>query len=820
MTLRSPILCASSSPPPVPDAPLRYDPTPSVLNHILPDASHNDSSSNARSVKRTKLADGQPAPSIAARLQQALYHSLDELEQDVKDACTALADSIKTKDRQNALRIPIDDMKALQRISAFQHLVIDMLSRERDSTNPAAKLEVNKSRDNIKLEPTDSLAPTAQNGNTVLSLFGNAPTQKQLFSSLQQGSRDITGADASLEQLGLPNMLTATKLLPLQSNDPSSAKQVKSTFADVFIPSALPPFNPPKPIRHSSTRTASISFVTGDAPVKPSRKSGYTLQPLTVGSWLDYGGTDTNKESSSSRRKRRESVLSATEPVKPVEDTSPAGLLAQEEALFRAAYSSFAPSRDDSKALVPEETKDRVWWHKIGQKRFEKHFVLDPALEESGFPVAPDESHIADDGEVTLGSADELKEMEEAIQNFDDEAFRPPNILAPTEEEEKGTKKALRTISQLIETLSSYQRIRNAYIPSTSRNPTSPSPLLAANLGTISKEETNTYQSLRSQLAELVSQLPPYAVAKLDGEQLEDLAISKTIIIEGKEFRGTMEEDHLTRLIRSSAAMQTAAGSARPTSGNDAVPYGRTPSIGGASRPPPSYYANARTPSASLSRPQPNYNPSATAPRPSYTNAPAYNTPASRPSAYGQTNGQQYYGRPAGFAQQYGQSTPQPASQARPGFQPPGQPQQQSRAVNNTAGMTGSPYTAQASYTQPRPTYGQAPPSQQRSNGPTYPPVTQPSNSGRATPTGYNPQPQTPSALGPSGFHSSMTSEQQQLMIERQRAQLAMQPQARMAAQAAQTDANRQGSGTPQPPAAAGAQTNGDGRSGGTPMVA
>lgn len=68
-----------------------------------------------------------------------------------------------------------------------------------------------------------------------------------------------------------------------------------------------------------------------------------------------------------------------------------------------------------------------------------------------------------------------------------------------------------------------------------------------------------------------------------------------------------------------------------------------------------------------------------------------------------------------------------------------------------------------------------------------------------------------------------MTSEQQQLMIERQRAQLAMQPQARMAAQAAQAaqaDANRQGSGTPQPPAAAGAQTNGDGRNGGTPMVA
>lgn len=745
---------------------------------------------------------------------------MDELEEDIKDACTALTDPIKKKERQNGSRMPLEDLKALQRITAFEHLAADLLSRQRQAKNPLAKEEGDKSSDKIKLEPVDLISSTAHNGKTVLSLFGNAPTQKQLFSSLQQGSRELTGADVSLEQLGLPNMLTATRILPLQSDDTSVSKLSKPTFADVFTPAAVPPFNAPKPIRHSSNRTSSISWVTGDAPVKPSRKGGYTVQPLTVGSWLDYGGMDTNKESSSSKKKRRESVLSAGEPVKPVEDTSPAGLLAQEEALFRAAYSSFAPSRDDSKALVPEETKDRVWWHKVGQKRFDKHFVLDPALEEPGFPVALDEPTKHDDGEVTLGSVDELKEMEEAIQSFDDEAFRPPNILAPTKEEDRNTEKTLKTISELIETLSSYQRMRNSYVPSTSRNPTSPSPLLTANLGTISRDENETYQTLRSRLAELISQLPPYAVAKLDGEQLEDLAISKTIIIEGKDYRGTMEEDQLTRMIRSSQAAVGMASVARPTSGNDAAIYGRTPSIGGASRSthaPPSYYAGARTPAANLSRPPPNYNATATAPRQSYTNAASYNTPASRPAAYNQTNGQQYYGRPSTYGQQYGQATPQPPSQARPGFQPPNQPQQQSRAVNNTAGMTGSPYTAQAVYTQPRPTYGQAPPTQQRSNGPTYPPAGQPSNSGRATSTNYTPQPQTPSALGPSGFHSSMTSEQQQLMIERQRAQLALQPQARMAAQA---DASKQGSATPQPPAAAGAQTNGDGRNGGTPMVA
>jgi hypothetical protein len=35
---------------------------------------------------------------------------------------------------------------------------------------------------------------------------------------------------------------------------------------------------------------------------------------------------------------------------------------AKEDALFRSAYSSFAPSRDDASAIILEETKNMVWW--------------------------------------------------------------------------------------------------------------------------------------------------------------------------------------------------------------------------------------------------------------------------------------------------------------------------------------------------------------------------------------------------------------------------------------------------------------------------
>jgi hypothetical protein len=637
----------------------------------------------------------------------------------------------------------------------------------------------------IKREEDDAL--TTKSTKAVLSLYGNAPQPRQLFSSLPRPNASIQGPGLSVEELGLPTMLSATKVVPLPPSDAVSTRKANPTFADIFpSPASLPPLNPPKPTRHTSSKSASISWSHGELP-KASRKGGYTLQPLTVGTWVGYGANEPKESVNAIKRRRRESLLNGQEQPKPTEDATPADIIAQETALFRAAYSGFAPTQDNSKALVAKETKDMVWWHRMGQRRFDDHFVLDPALQESPFPTDPEESAkqaSAEDAQDILG-AEDLEAIQAAIEEFDENSFKPNklDVVSTINDEEREIDQMLVEISDLLQALSSHQRIRNSYIPTGSRNPASPSPLLSAMVGTAtapSAEENETYRALRSQLAQLISKLPPYAVAKLDGEKFADLAVKKNIVIQGKEYRGTMEEDQLTRLIRSSAMQAAAAQKPDLTS-----QYGRTPSTSSRSAHPASYYNNARTPAANYRGAPQNYNAPATAPRAGAGYPNTYNTSSSGRSTFST----QYYGqqRPT-YASQYSAQTPQPNNPARQGFNVP-----QTTYAPRTAASTfanGTPTTASytpQNYGQTRPTYGSAstpvPTQQAYQARPQNLAASQPQpSSGRATPAfAQAPNPNTPSAVGPSGFHSTLTAEQQRLMMERQRAALAMQPPAQTA---------------------------------------
>lgn len=816
--------------------------------------------------------DGEAGDTIALRVRSGAYATLSDLERDISAACSEVIAPIKAKERtKNGLlhgRLPPDDVKALRRVAAFEHIAKGIIKREaQDAMQEGASTAGTESSvknehmfNGIKREPGISPAPTlGPNSRTVLTLFGNAPGPRQLFSSLQHAApvngEDTVNAEVPLEELGLSNMLTATKILPLRADDAIAQKKRNPTFGDIFPPPAnLSQLQPPRANRHSLPRSGSISLVSGEVLPKPSRKNGYTVQSLTVGGWLSYGGIDAVKEPTSpaSKRKQRDRALSSGESGKPAPEELTQESEAKEEALFRAAYSSFAPSHDNTKALVPTEVKSQVWWHKVGRKRYDEHFAIDPALEEPSAKSIIQEEEVAD-------GVDEAEQFKNTIDNFDEDTVKIDHVLSVARDEERDTEQVLREVSELLQTLSSYQRIRNMFLASGSRTPASPSPLLSAMVGTPTEptvEEINTYRSLRSRLAELVDKLPPYVVAKLDGEQLEDLRVSKMILMEGKEYHGTMEEDTLTRTQRGTA-MAAAAGLIRPTANaNSYTPaansYGRTPSVSTASRPAPAAatYASTRTPAPGYgqryaggqSQGYGNYgtpNAPATAPRPSYTQMAAYNQ-ANRPPAqqqsYGQANGQQYGARPA-YGQQYGQSTPQTQPQMRSGYPATNPSMYQNRAQNSSAytqgGAAGSPYARSASpstaarpatyngptYTQPRPAHGTTPanpsqPGQPVRNGQYY--NGQQPGSGRATPNNYPAQGQTTSSVGPSGFHSSsMTADQQHVMMERQRAQLAQQPQARLAAQASQADMGRQGSGTPQPSAAAQ-----DGRANGAPMVA
>ncbi len=70
--------------------------------------------------------------------------------------------------------------------------------------------------------------------------------------------------------------------------------------------------------------------------------------------------------------------------------------------------------------------------------------------------------------------------------------------------------------------------------------------------------------SIASQLALIIKTLPPYAIAKLNGDQLEELLISTKVQISTDQYRGVMEEDDAAAQARLRAQQQAAQANTRP----------------------------------------------------------------------------------------------------------------------------------------------------------------------------------------------------------------------------------------------------------------
>ncbi|KAK5074615.1 hypothetical protein LTR16_008976, partial [Cryomyces antarcticus] len=244
-----------------------------------------------------------------------------------------------------------------------------------------------------------------------------------------------------LREPSLPNMITATRVLPVRGDGALSGKTKDPTFADLFAPPAtLSQLSPPRPFKKSTTRGSTITWVDNDPLSSSVPKGSYTTQSLSTGKWLGYGGVDPPEEPSSpgAMRKMRDRALSTGEPnPAPSESTRLAQQQAKEEALFRSVYSSFAPSRDDAVALVPAETKDRVWWYKVGEKRYEQAFAIDPILLD------------AQDTSTQKNSmgADEEVEFKTAVESFVPEVDATFAVIDGDKTEDKDAAQILEEIS-------------------------------------------------------------------------------------------------------------------------------------------------------------------------------------------------------------------------------------------------------------------------------------------------------------------------------------------------------------------------------------
>ncbi|KAF2868952.1 hypothetical protein BDV95DRAFT_609213 [Massariosphaeria phaeospora] len=821
-----------------------YDTEPSVLAHPITSSISRASSGESES-KRTKLALPGGA-TITTLIQNGSYDSLEAFEKDVENATTEILASVGTSELPTA-QPSLEETRLQATVLAFRKTVRMLVSRETArraciaGTIEAVDGTVEKDSSNEQLI---QLLEEESEGRSVLTLYGSAQGPKQLFSSLQQPQRvaPTNGAVTSsldtavkvtlpLRESSLPNIISTTQVFPTSDEANSNKGKKGLTFGEIFRPlPPLPQLGPPKVAKPSTTKGNTITFAHPE-PSKPSRRSSYNYakQSLSTGNWLGYGGVDMPKDPTSptARQKSRQRALSTGEAqLPPSEVTIAAVKQAKEDALFRSAYSSFAPTRDDATALIPEETKNKVWWQRVGEKRFNDAFPIDPDLLDLDATAKGDAN----------GTADEDECFQEAVENFDPIGIDPSLETAENSDPDKNTEEVLDEISELLETLASHQRIRNSSLATNPHTPVIHNSSLASLAGSPaapSSEEVDVYQMLKLQLRLMISQLPPYAVAKLNGDQLEELNISRTIIMETKEHRGVLEDDRQSRLekpqtvpaaaaVPSLSRMASTGSTAHAHYPPSSTQYARaTPSAHSTSRPvstPQSYYPQQQTAHRSPSvhyhqRPLSGAMPGYQAPTSSYASAPRPVYPSSQPygqqtprTSYGQTPTGQYYPQrptqPANYggaaSSQFYPPNPQPQGHSRyPAQQPPNGYYQRTPTVapmhsynpvpsphaRTASPLKANPPVAQGNYA-PRPAYGT------------------PVSGGQIRSSYYGasqygtPQP-PPATIPPTGY-GGLPPSHQQALLERQQAQVTAQAQARLAAQ--NNLISRQGSGTPQPP--------------------
>ncbi|KAI4148962.1 MAG: hypothetical protein L6R39_002635 [Caloplaca ligustica] len=660
--------------------------------------------------KKTKSVASTDHPSIARLVESDAYNSIDALSQDLESVTASVIETLESKDKRHP-----DVTRVLAFKRQFRNIILrELLQRPHLMPQRESKDQPSSPGDATFDEPSlGSAIANAEDDRdygSVLTLFGGTNQPRQLFSSLKDNS---TLGDEALpsrtNEVGLPNGISFTRIVPVHSKgrreDTKDVPILKELFAP---PSNVPSLNPPRPSRHTATRSSSVNWYNpsqASTPSRPSRRDSFSTQPLSTGQWLTYNVAPSTKDMSSpdSKRKQRDRALSFGEPRTELsEQTLALHRQAKEDALFRSAYSGFAPDRDNAGALVSERSKNQIWWQRVGEQRY-----LDSILSWNGASTQDDVDGLSD-GDGEMDNSGQEVSLQEAVDSWVPEenplelsgAKQRAGIEATTAKE---IDEILGEVSELLETLNSYQDVRNLSLSNNARTPISQNPQLSAMTGTPtspSAEEVDIYNMLKSQLSIMVASLPPYALARLDGQKLGVLNVNTKIQVETPNYPGSLEEDEISTRGRLPAVGIAAGYPARTA--NAAVGLA----------PRNSYLAATSTPAALSHRPShmPQTVPTRSTAAPSYL--PNQQYPTRPPSAH------QYLANNARPAY----PTQRPISSSTPDRYPYSTPQQYGQAAGRPS--YGNGYNQYAG--QNGTAYGQG-----------YAHSQQPSASGRAAPTSY-----------------------------------------------------------------------------------
>jgi hypothetical protein len=501
-------------------------PSTALLKRPLPDPSHE----GEPSAKKPKSGDDDTKPaSIADKISHDAYTDVEELFRDLNHVTKARVQELEAV-APGAHPCSNDD--DIAKVADFKTKAYELWRREIAYPNVP--------RLSTKLSLRDT--PTSASGGVVLTLTGAAPTLRPLFSRLQHA----TTPDGTLKTIpvdALPHGITATRILP-EATAGSEKNGRSLTLGELFpSPRNLPPLQPPKAPKNT-TKGNVLGFYNPELTEKSKYRSGtYFSQSLSAGHWLDYSHATPTTHAKTKQRERAQSLAGHKPSSTELE-------MSEMEALFRGAFSSFAPSKDDSAAMISSRQVGRVWWTRVGHRNFDK-------LVEAEIAEDHEESDVPD---PATGAEFDEERVKAIIDNWDDEMVDPTleEAMGKKEDDERGLDAVLDDISDMIDTLASYQRNRNLALP-TSQDRYSADPVNGDMLrnGSLShqpsEEEMVTYEALKAQLTLIIKTLPPYAVARLNSDQLAELAVSTKIEVRTDEYKGVMEEDEPARLARQAA---------------------------------------------------------------------------------------------------------------------------------------------------------------------------------------------------------------------------------------------------------------------------
>lgn len=807
--------------------------------------------------KRPKLSPSVGETTLVSQIEAHHYTCIEQVKVDIDTAVSAVIDDLQGRlsatNHQPSLDRSRETVAQIRRATAlklkFDNLILTEITQRSEgiqfARDTTGRLSGNVSADEAPETKSSEIYTEGTVRLPVLTLYGGGPQPKQLFSSLQQPlkaeSRSLITPDLLREET-LPNGISTSKVIPVHSIPPSEEKKTVPTLGDLFPPPpTLQLLNPPRQSRLTGARAAVVTWVKASEPIPSSNthRRTYPQQPLATSQWLAYNTVSSpiRQASSEERRRQRDRALGSGEPQPPLAPvkTRAAHSAAKEDALFSSAYTSFAPVKDSTGSIVPDHSKETIWWKRSGEKRY-REFLHTRFREPTADDVWGSEkgSQLADVYE------DEISKIVES--------WTPTELPRELMETKAGALEAsgstsemdilIGEISELLETLNSYQRVRNLSLANSALTTANPElSALSGSPASPSTAEYDVYSMLQSQLALIISTLPPYAVAKLDGNRLGVLNASTKIPIEGKSYAGTIEEDELptkTRAIGTSAAV---GYSPRPTNVNSALParvngYTQAPSTPAQAIPRSTPGAVPRAPSTSTpqlpnqqysSRPAssnhyftgtahssypPQRSASMTAERYAHPKPPQYGQRPAQPPHTPLPNGYRAHPSPNGLSHSQAFATPphgmlSPATvDAAAKSQRPSQPGYQQKAMN----AVGYPFGSSTPRREASPSKNKAslgPPPRLPPTTP-GPPTTQP------RPPVYHPQPQQPVAQnsgaqpvngnGGSGSGSVASTAQSPTLTRAEQEALMNSQKVRLAQHEV---GSRQGSGTPQPPSAA-----------------